>query len=149
MPSPPERSRARLVAYGFLAVLVLLALIPGYLAVESSWRPLVVRLACALLVIFGCVRVVGSARRAADDETPSPLDARPPARPRPAADERFLRLRDDVVFSTQSRRYFETFLWPRLRKLGGAELQPPPERRRRGPSVRALERVIADVERRA
>lgn len=149
MPSAPERSRVRLFAYGFVAVVVLLAVLPGYLVVERSWRPFAVRMACALLVIAGCVRVVGSVRRAADDATLSPLDAPPPVRPRPAPDERFLRLRDDVAFSIQSRRYFETFLRPRLRSLGGADLAAPAARRRRGPPARALERVIADIERRS
>jgi hypothetical protein len=64
-------------------------------------------------------------------------------------DERFVRVRDDVVFSAQSQRYFDAFLWPKLRTLGGADLQPPPVRRRsrRGPALSALERLIAQIER--
>ena len=64
-------------------------------------------------------------------------------------DDRFVRLRDDLMFSTKSRRYFEAFLWPRLRTLGGADLTPPPEapRSRRGPSLSALEGVITRIER--
>jgi hypothetical protein len=147
MPSRPERSRARLFAYGFLVLLALLAVIPGYLVVERSWRPLVVRLACGLVVAVAGVRLVGGVRRAADDAPPSPLDTAPPPRRPPVADERFLRLRDDVIFSTRSQRYFETFLWPKLRKLGGPGLTAPAPRRRRGPSPQALERVIADLER--
>jgi len=57
---------------------------------------------------------------------------------------------DDVRFSLGSQRYFETILWPRLRALGAAT--PPPAAgtrwwRRRGPSPRALEQLIADLER--
>jgi hypothetical protein len=145
-----ERSRARLAAWGVLALLAALALIPGYLTVPPDWRPVVVRLACAFLVIVGSTRIIGRVRRSIEGEARSPLDpARRPAR-RPVLDERFTRVRDDVVFSTRSRRYFETILWPRLRKLGATEL-PPPERRplgRRGPSLRTLERVVAGIERR-
>lgn len=148
MPSPPERSRYRFAAYGFLALLVLLAIIPAYLRLDASWRPFAVRMACALVVIVGCIRVIGSVRRSLEGGAPSALDVPPPAPPRPAVDERFIRMRDDLVFSTQSRRYFDAFLWPRLRRLGGEDLPPPAERRRRGPSLSALERVIADIEHR-
>lgn len=151
MPSPPERSRSRLAAYAFLAVLVVLAIIPGYLKLEASWRPFAVRGACAMIVIVGCTRLVRSVRRSFADDAPSALEAPPPSPRRPVLDERFIRLRDDVVFSAQSRRYFEAFLWPRLRTLGGADLVPPPERRRsrRGPPLSTIERLIAQVERRA
>ena len=149
MPSPPERSRYRLAAYAFLTIIVLLAIIPGYLRLDREWRPFALRMASALIVIVACVRVVGSVRRSLEEDTPSALDA--PALPprRIAVDERFLRVRDDVVFSAQSQRYFEAFLWPRLQTLGGTHLEPPPVRRRsrRGPSLSALERLIARIER--
>jgi hypothetical protein len=64
---------------------------------------------------------------------------------------RFARLRDDVIWSSRSHRYFDVVLWPRLVELGGLELSRPPSRRgllRRGPSLRALEAVIAQIERR-
>jgi hypothetical protein len=145
-----ERSRARLVAYALAAVIAALAVIPAYLLVPVGWRGLVVRLACALAVIAGCVKIVGSVRRSLPGEPASPLDAPPASPPRPAQDERFVRARDDVVFSTRSRGYFDTILWPRLRKLGAAG-PPPSERRwpgRRGPSLRTLERVITGIEER-
>jgi len=149
MPSPPERSRYRFAAYAFLAIIALLAVIPGYLRLDPVWRPLTLRAVCALIVTFGCVRLVGSVRRALEDEVSSVLDAPPPLPVRPAVDDRFVRLRDDLVFSTQSRRYFEAFLWPRLRTLGGADLTPPPEARRsrRGPPLHALEGMITRIER--
>ena len=146
---PAERSRTRVAAYALLAVVAALGVIPGYLLVPPDWRPLTVRLACAAVVIVGCVRIVGRVRRASDAEARSPLDEPRPAPRRPVQDERFVRVRDDVVFSTRSRGYFETILWPRLRKLGAPA--PPAEHRwpaRRGPSLRALERVIAELERR-
>jgi hypothetical protein len=82
----------------------------------------------------------------------SPFDAPPPAPPEPELDSRFLRLRDEVVYSVQSRRYFDAILWPRLCTLAGTSLPAPPERagiRRRGPSLAALEDLIARIERRA
>lgn len=148
MPSHTERSPYRLAAYGVLVVLVVLAAIPAYLLVAPAWRPLAVRLACSVIVVFGCTRVVGSIRRSIEDDPPSALDAPPPPPRRPALDDRFVRLRDDLVFSRRSRHYFDTFLWPRLRRLGAADPAPPAERRRRGPSLRTLERLIAEVERR-
>ena len=149
--SRAERSPSRLAAYGLLAVLVALALIPAYLMLPLPWRPFAVRLACALVVIVGCMRIVGRVRRSLDGDPRSPLDTPPPPRSRPALDERFLRVRDDVVFSTRSRSYFETILWPRLHKLGATAPPAQVERRqvgRRGPSLGTLERLIADIERR-
>jgi hypothetical protein len=153
MRSRDERSRLRLVAYGLLSLLVALAAIPGYLMLDPSWRPVAIRLACAALVIAGCMRIVAGVRRSLEDEPPSALDLPPRPSPRRELNERFVRLRDDLVFSTLSRRYFDTQLWPRLCKLAGGELAAPPpgERRRgrrRGPTMATLDRLIAEIERR-
>ena len=148
MPSLAERSRFRLVAYGLLSVLVVLAAIPGYLTLAPPWRPVALRVACALIVIGGCVRLVGKVRRSMDGGAPSVLDTPPPSPRAPALDERFLRLRDDLVFGSGSRHYFDVFLQPRLRALGGGEVDTPEGRRRRGPSLRTLGRVIAEIEQR-
>ena len=151
MPSPAERSPFRLFAYGFLMLLALLAVIPGYLVLDATWRARVVRLVSAAAVAVGCLRIVASVRRSLEGREPSPLDVPRPARYRRELDERFLRLRDDLLFSTRSGRYFELHLWPRLVKLAGGELGvPPPEGRggRRGPSLDALDRVIGEIERR-
>jgi hypothetical protein len=114
-----------------------------------AWRPLVVRLACALAVIVGCMRIVRGARHALADDPVSRLDAPPSAPPRPSFDERFMRLRDDVRFGLGSQRYFETILWPRLRALGATTppaVAEPRCWRRRGPSPRALQQVIEEIE---
>ena len=76
----------------------------------------------------------------------------PPPAAGPELDARFLALRDDVIYGTRSRRYFEVILWPRLRELAGSEMLPRPADRRglrrRGPSLRAIEELVAEIERR-
>ena len=134
MPSPAEKPPFRGLTYGFLAILALLVGIPGYLTLSPSWRTIAIRALCAIVVITVCVRVVSVVRRTLEDEAPSPLDAPPPPPRSLALDDRFLRLRDDIVFSSANRRYFEVFLWPRLRGLTHGELAEPAVRRRRGPS---------------
>jgi hypothetical protein len=150
MSLPAERSSRRLAAQAILAVLVVLAAIPGYLAIDRSWRPTALRLAGTALVIVACGRVVRALRRSLEGTAPSALDAAAPESPGPELDARFLRLRDDVVFSTRNHRYFESILWPRLKGLAEGDLAAPaaPRRRRRGPSPRALETLIAAIERR-
>ena len=148
MPSRAERSHYRLAAYAVLAMVAGLAVIPAYLALAPAWRPLAVRLACALAVILACVRLIGAVRRTVDGATPSVLDAPPPAPRAHSFDDRFLRTRDHLLFGHRRQRYFDVFLWPRLRALGGEDLRPPPPGRRRGPSWPALERVIVDIEKR-
>jgi hypothetical protein len=151
MPSPPERSAGRIVAHGFLAVLLILVAIPTYLGLSPSWRPVAVRAACALLVVAGCVRVVRAVRGSIGPPAPSPLDTPPAASPPPEVDDRFLRLRDDLVYGARSRRYFDAILWPRLLELAGTPLPRPAERgrlRRAGPSLRTLERLVALAEKR-
>ncbi|HEV8439568.1 MAG TPA: hypothetical protein VGT40_15880 [Methylomirabilota bacterium] len=153
MRARAEWSRRGLAGRGIAAVALVAAALPAYLLVEPSWRPAVVRLACAALVIHGSLR---ARRWASDALTPlhvSVHDATPPMPSPPELDAQFLRLRDDVVCSIHSRRYFDVVLWPRLLRLGGSELPPPPERRRvmrrLGPSRKMLEGLIAEVERRA
>ncbi len=151
MPPRAERSRRRLVGGALVGGLALLAAIPAYLAVAPGWRSLALRGAAALLVAIGCTRALRWARGAREPEPVSLLDA-PPARAVPAAvDERVLGLWDDVRFGARSRRYFDMILWPRLAALAGDPLPRPAPRRglgRRGPSLAALERVIAEIERR-
>ena len=107
MPSPADRSARRLVGRSLLAMLLVLVAIPVYLVLAPSWRPITVRLACALIVAAGCVRAIRRVRRAIGEDAPSALDAPPPSSPAPELDPRFLRARDDVVFSTRSRPYFD------------------------------------------
>ena len=151
MPPPDERTALRLVARGFVAMVVVLVGIPSYLTLAPAWRPLAARLACALLVAFFCVRILRSVRGALDGHA-SALDAAPPRAQPPEMDERFLRLRDELRFSMRSRKYIETILWPQLCRIGGDDLPLPPARhgvRHDGPSLDALERAVAAAEVRA
>jgi hypothetical protein len=150
MPAPDERTALRLVARGFVAMLVVLVAIPSYLTLAPAWRPAAARLACAALVAFGCVKLLRSVRGELAGHSPSVLDAPPPRRGPAELDERFLRLRDELRFSTRSRTYFETILWPQLRGLDGRRgLEAPPARRRLGrdgPSMGALARLVERLE---
>lgn len=151
MSSRAERSR-RLLAHGIVAALLVLAAIVAYLTMAPSWRPFVVRLACTTMVIVGCVRALRGVRRAIDGEPPSELDVPRPAPPPSERDGAYRRLHDDLVFSNRSQQYFEAILWPRLVELAGDTLPRPVERprtRRRGPSLEALETLIAEAEKRS
>jgi hypothetical protein len=151
MPSPADRPARRLVARGLLALLLVLVAIPVYLVLKPSWRPAVVRLACALIVAAGCVQARRRVRQSIGEHAPSALDTPPPPSPAPEMDQHFIRARDDIALSTRSRPYFDRVLWPRLLALAGGNLEPPAGRRwirRRGPSPAALAKLIAEVERR-
>ena len=152
MPPRGERSPRSLAGRAILVTVVVLAAMPVYLSLDAAWRPLIVRLACAGLVGLVCLRVVAGLGRAAERDIASPLDAPAPPVPEPELDSRFVRLRDEVVFSTRSRRYFDAILWPRLCGLAGEDLPRPAERhglrRRLGPSLAVLEDLIARIERR-
>jgi hypothetical protein len=153
VPTPfVERVALRLIARGFVTAVAILVAIPAYLTLAPSWRPLAARMACAALVAFGCLRMIRSVRGAADPPPRSALDAPRAKVPAPELDERFLRLRDELVFSTRSRHYFDSIFRPQLAKLAGVDVPPPPLRRglrRLGPSLAALAGLIATVEKRA
>jgi hypothetical protein len=70
-----------------------------------------------------------------------------------AVDPRLARVRDEIRFGARSQSYFEHLLWPRLvalaatRGISPERLEKPPGRRfGLGPSIAALERVIAVLE---
>jgi hypothetical protein len=152
MPSRGDRSPLALLARGLLVLLLILAAIPAYLILDPSWRPLVVRSLCALIVVAGSLRVIRRVLRSPHAHAPSVLDAPAVAPAAPGLDERFLRLRDELLCSTRSRRYFDLILWPRLVVLAGGRLAEPARRRRilrDGPSLDALQRLIGEVEKRA
>jgi hypothetical protein len=151
MPAPSSRATARLIARGAGLSLLAAAALPAYLTIAPAWRPLAVRLGCAALVAIGCLRARAWAREAPDAAAGSWVDAPPAPAPEVTLDPRFLRLRDDLAASGRRRRYFDVVLWPRLRGLGAADLARPADRPgpgRRGPSLDAVEAVIARIEER-
>jgi hypothetical protein len=148
--SSAEVVALRLAARGLVAALVVLAAMPAYLALGPTWRALTIRLVCTAVVVAIGLRVVRGVRRAIHEAPPFDLDAVAAAPTSPELDERFVRLRDELRFSVRSRRYFDTVLWPRLVALAGPGLvSPGATRRGRGPSRDALERLVADAEKRA
>src|SRR5712691_4472918 len=78
MPAQAERSPRRRAGRAILDAVVVLAVTPAYLALSPPWQPVAVHLACAAIVIAGCVRVLRLARSAMEAAPPSPLDAPPP-----------------------------------------------------------------------
>lgn len=151
MPGPASRLGRRLAGRAVIAVLLALVALPIYLTTSPAWRPSAVRLACAIALAIGCVRARRWARDAVLIESLSPFEAPLPPPPAVQLDPAFLRLRDDLVASSRSRRYFEVVLWPRLIALAGAgsALPYPPRRRvlgRRGPALRVLEDLVARIE---
>lgn len=133
-----------------LAVVVLLAALPVYVWVEPSWRPLVARLACALVLGVALLNLRTVLVERVEAAGASALDAARRARPpEPVAPHHALELVHDVRTALRSRRYFEGVLWPRLEALAGRPLTPPPRRRGRGPSLASLRALITDIERRS
>src|SRR5438128_12617797 len=86
MPAQAERSPRRRAGRAILAAVVVLAATPAYLALSPPWQPVAVHLACAAIVIAGCVRLLRMALRARrSTRTPPPLPStrRPPPPPPP------------------------------------------------------------------
>jgi hypothetical protein len=132
-----------------LAAVVFVAALPLYVWVEPSWRALVARLACALVLGVTLLQLRRVLAERVEAAGPSALDAARFARePEPAVPHHVLDLASDVRTARRSRRYFETVLWPRLEALAGRPLARPPLRRGRGPSLAGLRAVIAEIERR-
>lgn len=149
MPARAKYLRRHLIGGAIVAVLVALAAMPTYLALAPAWRTVAVRLVCAVAVAAGCVRAVRWARGVVQAEDVSALDVPPPRGAGPELDSRFLALRDDVIESARSRRYFDVIFWPRLSELAGTELLQPVERRgirRRGPSMSEISSLVAEIE---
>ena len=158
MPRAPERRRWHWVAgYLLFLVCVCIALAPVYVYVESTYRAAVVRAGAALVLGVALIQLRGAVRRHKDGQPPSAFEEalnRGPIAPRTAPI--FVKLRDEVWFSTLDQRYFENTLWPRMqrllasrdrstRRVGPAK---PGGRRwlRRGPSLAALRELVTHIE---
>lgn len=130
-----------------LGGVVFLAAVPAYVYVEPSWRPLVARLAAALVLGVALLQLRRTlVERIAEGGASALDDARHRRGPEPSVPHHFLDLTRDVRAALRSRRYFDEVLWPRLAAFTSRPLVRPPVRRGRGPSLTALREVIADVE---
>jgi hypothetical protein len=143
-----ERPLARVAARcAVLATVVLLATVPVYVYVELSWRPLVARLASALVLGVTLLQLRRALADCLADSGNSALDtARDRRGPEPCVPHHFLDLASDVRAALRSRRYFDRALWPRLEALTSRPLVRPPVRRGRGPSLASLRAVITVIE---
>jgi hypothetical protein len=143
-----ERPLVRIAAgCAALGGVVLLATVPVYVFVEPPWRPLVARLAVALVLGITLLQLRRTLVDRLEQGGASALDAargRPEAPP--AVPHRFQDLASDVRAALRSRRYFEEVLWPRLAAMAPRPPARPPARFGRGPSLADLRRVIAAIE---
>ena len=161
MPASASRQVARFaLGYAALGTAVSLIALPVAYAADPDVRPVVIRLAAAIVLAVALGQLVAAARRWVDAQTPGALDrsaAAPPAEP--ALDRQFLELLDGVRYSRTSETYWRRVLWPRLRAL--AEQLPPgpplvePARSRarrllgRGPALPALQALVTRIEERS
>jgi hypothetical protein len=143
-----DQPLARVAARGaVLAAVVLLAAVPVYVYVEPSWRPLVARLASAVVLGVALLQLRRALADRLRDSGDSALDAARDRRdPEPSVPHHFLDLAGDVRAALRSRRDFEKSLWPRLAALTSRPLVRPPVRRGRGPSLASLRAVITTIE---
>src|SRR5262245_21144648 len=165
--SPSSSARRRLLApeprrgAGVVAVLVVLPALGAAAWLTEfffapPYRQTAIRLfsALILLVAFSRLRAIVLAsvgRRAAWGG--GALGEACPARR--GQDSRLARFRDEIRFSVRSQSYFEHLLWPRLVALARARgagvpealAKPPARRFGLGPSLAALTRIIASLER--
>jgi hypothetical protein len=143
-----DRPLAGLAVRGaILSGLVLLATVPVYVYVEPAWRPLVARLASALVlgvVLLQLRRALIDRLEAAGESALD--DARGRHRPEPGVPHHFLDLMSDVRTALRSRRYFDEVMWPRLTSFAAAALERPRLRRGRGPSRAALRALLDAIE---
>ncbi len=146
----PSERRWPLVAGAIVFVgLVALATLPAYTFVEPRWRPLVVRMAAALVLGVLLLQVHKRVARCIQQDVASAFDAAlATAVVEPRVDRRLVELEATVTSAVRSRRSFERVLWPRLTALATAPLTAPVSRRfGRGPSLEALRSVIDAIER--
>lgn len=130
-----------------LAVVVLMAVVPVYVFVEPSWRPLVARLGAAFVLGVGLLQLRAAVAARLAGRTSALDEARGRPAPAPAVPLRFQELMEDVRAARRSRSHFERILWPRLTALARRPLVLPPARRGRPPGLGAVRAALAEAER--
>ncbi|PYN76227.1 MAG: hypothetical protein DMD96_26235 [Candidatus Rokuibacteriota bacterium] len=137
-------------ALALLAALVAAVVLIEVLVAPSLRQP-ATRVVGAVVLLLAVFRIRAVVR--ASIERPTAWGVDDAGHPR-APDPRLSRFHDEITFSTRSHSYFEHMLWPRLVALarggtgpsGGLE-KPPGRRLGRGPSLEALARLVASLER--
>jgi hypothetical protein len=141
--------------YALFIALVAGGAAPVYFILEPAKRPLVARLAAALVMGVALIRLVKTVRARLDARPPSDFErALEPPRREVSLDPQFVQIRDDLQFGARRAGYFDRVLWPRL--VAPAERSPLPSVRaplvqpsgrffRRGPSLTTLRNLIAAI----
>jgi hypothetical protein len=160
MPGASGQVARLVVGYAALSGGVALVALPVAYAADPAFRPVVVRLAVALVLAVALGQLVTAARRWVDGQSPPPASHRraEAAHPEPALDRQFLELLDGVRYSRASETYWRRVLWPRLSALaerlppGPALVEPGRSRMRRllgrGPALPALRALVSRLEER-
>lgn len=157
-PRPPALAALAVVAR-FAAAVVAIALLalPLWLAVSPEHRPVVVRLASAVVIAALAARIIAAARRHLEAQTPSALDrAARPAPSEASIPREYRDIAEELHYGRTSHGYWTRVLEPRLAALaarlpGASPVTVPPRsapRRllRLGPSLGALRGAIARLE---
>jgi len=141
---------------GYALLLAIVAAAAGFIydSAAPAHRPMVIRLAVAVVVAVVLLHLRSHFRGDPRWDAPSPFeDALRRQAPPPKLDPGFVRLRDEVANGLASRSYFRNILWPRLCALAQVRsppvtLVPPPERGwpGRGPTRRDLAELIDHIE---
>jgi hypothetical protein len=119
--------------------------------VASPYRESATRLVGAVVLMLAVFRVRSAI--GAFVERPSRWGAGEPALLPHVSDTRFERYHEEIKFSARSQSYFDHMLWPKLVALSRSEGastkapdKPPGRSFGRGPSLAALDRLIASLE---
>jgi len=158
MPGASGQVARIIVGYTALGAGVSLVALPVGYAADPAFRPVVVRLAVALVLAVALGQLLTAALRWVDAQSPPPARQAAEAHPEPALDRQFLELLDGVRSSRASETYWRRVLWPRLTALaerlppGPALVEPGRSRMRRllgrGPALSALRALVSRLEER-
>jgi hypothetical protein len=152
--SSDEPSRV-LAVVGALVLGVVLAagIVAVHLLVDQPYRYAAIRLVAAAVLLVVLLRVRAFVH--AWVERPTAWDEAPPE-PRwaPLPHSQFEHFHDEIRFGARSQRYFDHVLWPRLCALAQEGDEAPAWLERpagrpfgRGPSLEALQALVASLER--
>ncbi|MGH7301912.1 MAG: hypothetical protein ACRELZ_01385 [Candidatus Rokuibacteriota bacterium] len=150
----PEPTRGAGVGAALVVVVALgvgIALTEVFVA--PGYRQTAMRLIGALVLLIAVSRARRIVRARVERRSAWAADEPGEGWAGPMADSRLTRFRDEIRFSARSQSYFEHLLWPRLVALARARgvsiealAKPPGRRLGRGPSLAALDRLLAALE---